>query len=244
MKTMTKIALVETKLYFREPASWLIALLLPAVVLLVIGSIPSLRTEQPLFGGQRFVDVLLPSLLVITLATLGVNNLPLRLIAQRENGVLRRLSTTPAEPSALLVAQLIIHLALAIGETVLLMAAGAFIFAVPLPQNGVAFVLSFVLGLASVFTLGLMIAAVAPTARAGAALAMPLYFLVMFLGGAYLPRVFLPEFLQTISNYAPPGVQPLLDSWLGHAPDPAQLAVLAVISLVAGVVAIRSFRWE
>lgn len=185
MKKLAKITLVETKLFFREPAAWLIALLLPAVVLMILGSIESMRVPQELFGGQRFVDILLPSLLVITLATLGVSTLPMRLITQREKGVLRRLSTTPAQPVTLLVAQLIINFTLAIVEVFLLVAVGNILFDVLLPQNGTGFALSFFLGLASVFTLGLMIAAVAPSSRVGSALAMPLYFVVMFLGGAY-----------------------------------------------------------
>jgi ABC-2 type transport system permease protein len=53
MKSLLKILLVETKLFFREPAAWVIALLLPPFVLLVLGSLPSLRSPQELFGGQR-----------------------------------------------------------------------------------------------------------------------------------------------------------------------------------------------
>lgn len=244
MKNLLKMTVLETKLFFREPAAWLIALLLPVFVLVVLGSIPALRVRQELFGGQRFIDVLLPSLIVITLATLGVNTLPLRLVSQREKGVLRRLSTTPVQPWTLLAAQIAINLALATAEVVLLVAAGNVLFDVPLPRNGPGFALSFLLGLSSMLGLGLLIAAIAPTSRVGSALAMPLYFVVMFLGGAYLPRAFLPGFLQTLSNYMPPGVQPLLDSWLGAGPQPDQLAILAVVAVAASVVAARSFRWE
>ena len=144
----------------------------------------------------------------------------------------------------MLAAQIIINLALAVGAVLLLIGVGNVLFDVPLPQNGAGFVASFLLGLSSVLTTGLLIAAVARTTRSGAALAMPLYFVVMFLGGAYLPRVFLPDFLITLGKYAPPGVQPLLDSWTGAAPDPVQLAVLALISVAAAIGAVRSFRWE
>ena len=244
MNRLARITWLETKLFFREPASWVIALVLPTFVLVVLGSLPALRAPQEIFGGQRFVDIFLPSLMVITLATLGVNSLPMRLVSQREKGVLRRLATTPVHPALLLAAQIIINLALAIGAVLLLIGVGNVLFDVPLPQNGAGFVASFLLGLSSVLTTDLLIAAVARTTRSGAALAMPLYFVVMFLGGAYLPRVFLPDFLITLGKYAPPGVQPLLDSWMGAAPDPVQLAVLALISVAAAIGAVRSFRWE
>lgn len=244
LRNLAKLALVETKLFFRDPATWVVALLLPTFVLLVLGALPSLRTPQEMFGGQRFIDIFLPSLMVITLATLGVNNLPLRLSSQRERGVLRRLSTTPLNPALLLAAQLLINTLLAIGAVALLILTGWLAFEVPLPRNLPGFLAAFILGLASMLSLGLLIAAVAPTSRAGSALAMPLYFAVMFLGGAYLPRIFLPDFLVQIGSYSPPGVQPLLDAWMGAIPDPLQLAALALIALAAGAGAARAFRWE
>jgi ABC-2 type transport system permease protein len=244
MKNLLKMTFVETKLFFREPATWVIALLLPTFVLLILGALPSLRAPQAIFGGQRFIDVFVPSLMVITLATLGVNALPMRLATQREKGVLRRLSTTPVHPSLLLAAQLLINTVLSVVAVLLLIGAGKLAFGVPLPQNGGCFLAAFVLGLASVLALGLLIAAVAATSRTGAALSMPLYFLVMFLGGAYLPRMFLPDFLVTIGAYTPPSVQLLLDTWMGEAADPLQLAILALIALVTGIGAARSFRWE
>ena len=71
-----------------------------------------------------------------------------------------------------------------------------------------------------------------------------MFFMVMFLGGVYLPRYLLPEILITIGNFTPPGVQGLQDTWLGTAPQLLPLAVLAGITVVAGTVAVRAFRWE
>ena len=76
------------------------------------------------------------------------------------------------------------------------------------------------------------------------AIAIPLFFAVMLLGGVYLPRYLLPEVLITIGDFTPPGVQGLQDAWLGTAPQLLPLAVLAGITLVGGFVASRVFRWE
>ena len=62
----------------------------------------------------------------------------------------------------------------------------------------------------------------------------------MFLGGVYLPRQMLPEFLIRIGDYTPPGVQALLDAWQGTSPQLAQLAVMALITVVAGAVAAQA----
>lgn len=243
MNRLAKTLAVETKLLFREPATWIVALLLPTFILLVLGAVVPMRPEKA-FGGLRFIDIYVPSLVVITLAMLGVNTMPIRLATYREKGVLRRLSTTPAEPAALLAAQLLINVAAAVGAVVLLIVVGRLAFQVPLPRHFAGFAAAFLLGMSSLFALGLLVAAVAPTARAGALLALPMFFLTMFLGGVYLPRLMLPRFLIRIGDYTPPGVQALLDTWRGIPPQPLQLVILAAITVVAGLAAARLFRWE
>jgi ABC-2 type transport system permease protein len=54
----------------------------------------------------------------------------------------------------------------------------------------------------------------------------------------------LPDYLIRIGDYTPPGVQALMDTWAGGNPQPVQLAVLAVVTVVAGAAAARLFRWE
>ena len=82
-----------------RPDHWLAAIALPSVVLLIFGSMFARhRSPIPTSAGSASIDVFVPSLLVITLATLGIQTLPIRLATYREKGVLRRLSTTPAHP--------------------------------------------------------------------------------------------------------------------------------------------------
>ena len=96
----------------------------------------------------------------------------------------------------------------------------------------------------SLFAIGLLVAAVAPSNRAATAIAIPMFFAVMFLGGVYLPRVMLPEVLVRIGDFTPPGVQGLQDAWLGTAPQLAPLLGMAVVTVVLGAIAVRTFRWE
>jgi ABC-2 type transport system permease protein len=244
MSELAKITVIETKLLFREAATWIVALVLPTFILVLLGVLFAPHRPDKALGGQRFIDLFVPSLVVITLATLGVNTMPIRLATYREKGVLRRLSTTPVRPVKLLAAQLLINMAVAVAAVLLLILVGRLAFQIPLPRHGPGFVAAFLLGMSSLFALGLWVAAAAPTARAGMALSLPLFFLAMFLGGVYLPRWLLPKFLVRIGDYTPPGVQALLDAWRGAAPDPLQLAIMAAITVIAGAAAARSFRWE
>jgi ABC-2 type transport system permease protein len=98
--------------------------------------------------------------------------------------------------------------------------------------------------MASLFAIGLLVAAVAPSTRAATAMAIPMFFVAMFLGGVYLPLVFLPEILVRIGDFTPPGVQGLQDAWMGTAPQLAPLLGMAALTIVLGALAIRLFRWE
>lgn len=241
---MLKIVTTEWKLFLRDPSMVVFAVLFPTVLLLVLGAIPALRTPDPNFGDQRFVDAYMSSLVVVTLAFLGLNKLPTTVATYREKGVLRRFSTTPVHPARLLVAQVVVNVIAGAISIALLMAAARLVFGIDLPHHPLGFLLTFLLGMLSLSAIGLLVAAWAPTARSAGGWATVVFMLVMFFGGVYLPRFLLPDFLNVIGDYLPPGVGALQDSWLGGSPDPVHLGVLALVTVVAGTVAAKSFRWE
>src|SRR4051812_21955793 len=191
MNEMRSLIVTEARLVFREPITWLAAIALPTVILLIFGSLFGATEPDPALGGLRFIDVFVPSLVVITVGTLGIQTLPIRLATYREKGVLRRLSTTPVRPVRLLLAQLAIYMVTAVIALVLLVAVANVAFDVPLPRQPLYYVAAFLLGMASLFAIGLLVAAVAPSSRVATAVAIPMFFVVMFLGGVYLPRVYL-----------------------------------------------------
>jgi ABC-2 type transport system permease protein len=244
MNEFRKILTVETKLLLRDPTSWLVAIILPSAVLLIVGLVFAPHRPDPALGGLRFIDIFVPSMIVITLATLGLQTLPIRMATYREKGVLRRLSTTPMHPARLLAAQLLIYMVTAVIALALLVVVGHVAFAIPLPLDPIGYVAAFLLGMSSLFALGLLIAALAPTARAGTAFGLPLFFAAMFLGGVYLPRWLLPDTVVAIGEFVPPGVEGLQDAWLGLTVNLVPLALMAAITVAIGAVAVRSFRWE
>jgi ABC-2 type transport system permease protein len=239
-----KVIQVETKLFLREGAPVVFAVLFPTVLLLVLGAIPALRTPDAVFGGARFIDGYAGTLVVIALGFLALQRLPTAVATYRERGVLRRLGTTPLHPGKLLAAQLLVNLVAALVSVGLTVVTGRLVFGIDLPHHLFGFVLAVLLGAASLFAFGLVIAAHAPTAKSAAGWSALAFGLVMFFGGAYLPRFMLPDAVNAVGQYLPPGVAALQDSWVGTAPSAAHLAIMAVIALGAGTVAARTFRWE
>ena len=244
MPALGKLVQIEARLFLRDPMSFTIGLLLPSVILLGLGAIPALREPSPDMGGQRFIDYFAPSALVMAVAVVGLTNLPAVLATYRERGVLRRMRTTPVHPAKLLLAQMIVNLAAALASAVLVVVSGKLVFDVPMPQRPIGFAIAFVLGISSVFAIGMLVAAVAPTSRAASGLTTVLFMSVMFFGGVYLPRFMLPDAIARVGDYVPPGVQSLLDAWTGTAPAAAPLAVMAATAIAAGALAARIFKWE
>jgi ABC-2 type transport system permease protein len=252
-----KATIVEGKLFLREPMAVIFGILFPTALLLGLGAIPALREPSEEFDGARFVEIWAPTALVLGIGIVALQHIPAAVAAYRENGVLRRMSTTPVHPATLLAAQLIVALAATVSAAVLMIIAAWLVIDVPPPQHPLWFAAAFLVGFGAILAIGLLIAAVAPTPRVATGLATFAYMVTMFLGGVFLPRFLLPEFLQRMGDYSPPGVQALLDGWSGDAavaaavgvetagpPQLAQLGIMALIAVAASFAAARLFRWQ
>ncbi|WP_410587426.1 ABC transporter permease [Amycolatopsis sp. lyj-23] len=244
MSTFTKITATEAKVFLRSPFMALAGVLLPSVLLLAIGAIPGMTEPSDKTGGYRFIDAWVPSLVVVSLALLALQSIPAAVATYREQGVLRRLATTPVHPANLLVAQLVIHVVVALAGIALVLGLANAVYDVPLPKHPLTFALTLLLGVLSTFSLGLITASIAGTAKSAGALAMVTFVPIMFFGGVYLPRPLLPAVLQRIGDYVPPGSQPLQDAWVGSGVQPLQLAALAAFAVLGTALAARLFRWE
>jgi ABC-2 type transport system permease protein len=244
---LMKLTLVEAKILMREPIALFWGLLFPGLLLFLLGRFfPGFQDPIPELDGLRTIDLYAPIVLGLSLATVGVATLPAILATYRQFGILRRLRTTPVHPARLLLAQLIVQLAVAVVAAAAAIGVGAIAFGIPLPQNVPGFVLSFALAACSVFAIGLLIGAVAPTVSAAQGIGMMVYFPFLFFAGVYFPRDAMPEGLRTVSDLTPigAGVQALQDTWAGSAPAVSSLIVMAAYALIAGLAAARFFRWE
>src|SRR5690606_6472182 len=123
--------------------------------------------------------------LVMAVSVIGLTNLPSVVATYRERGILRRMRTTPVHPASLLAAQLTVSLLASLVSALLIVVAGSLVYDVPLPEHPLGFAIAFVLGMAAVYAIGLLVAALAPNGRAATGMAMVLFMAVMFFGGVY-----------------------------------------------------------
>ena len=247
MSAFAALAKTQSKVFLREPLAVFFGLVFPSVLLVVIGTaFPGATDPAADFNGRSLVDVYAPTTIVLGLATVAIFLLPVALGGDRERGILRRLSTTPVHPRALVAAHLAVQLAVVTVASVAAVLVGILVFGIAVPESLGWFIVSFALGAVSLLAVGLLIGAVAPTASSGQGIGMLLYFPLLFFAGVYIPLPVMPEGVQTISGYTPAGaaVQALSDSWVGGGLQASNLVVMAAYAIVAGSLAVWFFRWD
>jgi ABC-2 type transport system permease protein len=166
----------------------------------------------------------------------------------RENGILRRLRTTPISPFVVLVAQLIVLFTMTVLGMLLLVIAGKLVYQMHFEGNVLSVLAAFVLSSLSFFALGFVLAGLMPTARTAQVVGMVLLYPMLFLSGAGFPRELLPETIKKISTFLPLTyvVTLLRGLWVGEAWNQhlTEVFVLAGILVLGVLVSIKTFRWE
>jgi ABC-2 type transport system permease protein len=236
---------VQGKLALREPYALLGGLALPAVLLAVFGFIGKANPGKVGDSGLTIIDLWTPTVLVLAFIFISVS-LPNVLIRDREIGWLRRVSTTPLQPSRLLAAQLFIDLVLAAAAVLIIIGGGALLFGASLHVQALPFALSLVLTLAEMFALGMVLVALVPTQAISQPVAGAVTFALMFLSGLWVNPAQVGDPLRTVMYYSPSGAaaKAVVDSAFSAGPSYAALLTMAVYAIIFGFLAIRYFRWE
>jgi ABC-2 type transport system permease protein len=248
MKSLLKMTWMEAKLFLREPMSAFFTLVFPLMMLVLFGMISS---NQPTTGagGKRFIDSSIPILTSMVIGIVGLMAITITMASYRENGILRRLQTTPVSPLMILAAQVIVIFAMTSLGVLMLIVAGKLVYNVRFEGNVLSMLAGFILASLSFFAIGFILAGRMPNPRSANIVGLVLLYPMIYLSGAAgFPRDFLPEAVQKIAAILPlTYVVNLLsglwngETWGAHTTD---VIVLAGI-LVAGVlISVKTFKWE
>jgi ABC-2 type transport system permease protein len=247
MKSLLKMVWVETKLFFREPVGAFFTLAFPLMMLFLFGSIYG-NEPTTMFGGYGTIDISVPAYTAMIVATTGLMGLTITMAAYRENGVLRRLRTTPISPLAVLVAQVIVLFLMTTLGMLLLVIAGKLVFHMRFEGNALSVLAGFTLSSLSFFAIGFVLAGLMPNARTAQVVGMVILYPMLFLSGAGFPRELLPEAIKKISTFLPLTyvVNLLRGLWMGepwgeHLLD---VGVLVVVLVLGIIISVKTFRWE
>jgi ABC-2 type transport system permease protein len=239
MKGILTVIAIELKLIVRDPMSAFFALAFPVVLLWV-----KMRSGDDLPGGIREIDANVPMLSVFVIGLVALVVLPGTLAQYRERRILKRLLATPAAPGMLLGAQWVAHLLLALLGTAVIVVTGAVGFDLAAPANVAKVALAWVLGALSLGAIGLLVGALVPNSRSATLIGLTVFFPMVFVSGAMVPRELTSGAMRTIGDLTPmaPVVSTIRAAWSGGDLSATTLAVMAIITVLATVTAAKVFR--
>ncbi len=245
MKVFTKLSWVEMKLFLREPMTVLFAFALPLTVLFVLGGVFGNQADADVYRGVGAMNYYIPAYVAFVAASVGLISLPTHVASNRERGVLKRYRASGVSAWPLVSSQIAVMLTIATVSALILVAVAAPVYDVVAPDSTLLVVGGFVLVTLAFAGLGVLLGAVLPSARAAQALGVLLWFVLLMVGGGGPPPEVLTGAMSTIGDLTPlrHAIHVLQDGWLSLDPGYSWVVVVA-IAVVAGLAAIRFFRWE
>jgi ABC-2 type transport system permease protein len=234
----------EQLVFWRSREAAFFIFLFPLLLFLLLGSVYSGRIY-----GVPAAEALLAGLIGYGCANTAFAGLAIQLVLRRENGILKRLRSTPLPPATYVVAVLTSTLFVFALQTVALFLMGRALYSTPFPSDWGSLVVTIVIGAAVFAALGTATASVIRSAEGSSAVVNFILLPMAFLSGAFGPTRHYPAFLRAIGDVLPLKYFINLVNAVylhGHGvwTRPQDLAVLAAWG-VAGLVFTKfRFGWE
>jgi ABC-2 type transport system permease protein len=234
----------EQLVFWRSREAAFFIFLFPLLLFVLLGSVYSGKIY-----GVPASYALLAGLIGYGCANTAFAGLAIQLVIRRENGILKRLRSTPLPPATYVVALLVSTLAVFALQTIALFLIGRAFYGTPFPGAIGSFVATVVIGAAAFAALGTAIAAVIRSAEGSSAVVNFILLPMAFLTGSFGPTHHYPAFLRAIGDVLPLKyfIQLVNAVYLrGHGfwTQPQALAVLAAWGAAGLVFTAFRFRWE
>ncbi len=247
---------VELKSFFRERQAVVFIFAMPAVMLVLLGTIFG---RQHAGAGVTIGDLYVAGLIGGGVMATSYQNLGMSIAFERERLTLKRLRGTPMPPAAYFGGKIIQVLVAAVAEVVILLAVGVVFYHLHLPTSAGAwwtFAWVFTLGVAACSLLGIAASSVPRSAARNGVAVITLPFLVLqFISGVYVPFTLVPPWLRDIASVFPlewmcRGMRSVFVPQAvvlepGHSWQHAQTALVLGAWIVAGLIlCLSTFRWQ
>jgi ABC-2 type transport system permease protein len=236
---MLKLVRTELRLVLREPLVLAFVFAFPIVTVLVIaGSFGA--DDAHSFANRDPSDWYVASYLAVVIAAIGLVMVPVHLAGYRERGVLRRFAAAGFPRWSFAVAQLIVGVTLTLVASAVLLVVAALAYGLPPVDSPLATAAGVVLGAVAFTSVGLLLGAVVPNARAAQGVGLLLFFPSFLLGGGGPPPEAMSATMRQIAKALPLThvTASIRQPWLGLGTGGWDLAI------VAGVLVLSALGWR
>ncbi|GAA1806829.1 ABC transporter permease [Luedemannella flava] len=192
----------ELTRFLRSREAVVFTMLFPVLMIVIFGSI----FTWEIYPGVQFSQYFVVGMIGAGLMATGFQNLAIQIPSERDRGELKRLRGTPMPPAVYFIGKVLMVLAVAAAETVLLLVFAVAFYGVTLPTEvtkWLTFAWVSLLGVASCTLCGVAFSSVARTARSAPAVATPIALVLQFISGVFIKFTQLPDWMQQIAALFP-----------------------------------------
>ena len=234
----------EQLVFWRSREAAFFIFLFPLLLYVLLASVYSSKID-----GVPAPQVLLAGLVGYGCANTAFAGLAIQLVIRRENGILKRLRSTPLPPATYVASLLVSTLVVFALQTLVLFLIGRAFYGTPFPSDVGSFIAAIVIGAAVFAALGTATASVIRSAEGSSAVVNFILLPMAFLTGSFGPTHHYPAFLRAIGDVLPLKyfIKLINAVYLhGHGfwTQPGSLAVLAAWGVAGLVFTFFKFRWE
>ncbi|NCT89711.1 ABC transporter permease [Cellulomonas sp. APG4] len=251
---------LEIREFFRERDAVVFVFAYPIIMLAIFATVFGQDGARVGPGeGVPFAQYFLPGMVATGVLLSSFQNLAISISVERDEGRLKRLRATPMPASAYFLGKVGSMLVTCVVQTALLLAVGAVLFDVTLPDDPGrwwTFAWVFALGTGSGAICGVAFSSIPRSGRSASAVVIPVAIVLQFISGVFFTFGDLPAWMQQVASLFPlkwmaqgmrsvflPDAAAALEpsgSWQ-HGATAAVLVAYLVVGLVVGV---RTFRWR
>ena len=233
--------------FWRNPSAAFFGIAFPLMILTINSAIFGAGRIRMNGEDSTVAAFYVASMTVFAVVMSCFTNLATAISYDRDMGRLKRIRGTPTPVSAYVSARLLFAMAMGLLTALLCVADGVLFFGVRVSLlNLLAFLLTVLVGSASLGGLALAVVSAIPNAQAAPAILNAASFPILFLSNVFYPIDRLPGWLNGIMHALP--VRPLADAsvgaFFGAGISIASLAIVLAWGALGAVVAARFFRWQ
>lgn len=240
----------QAKMFYRTPIAAFFTLVFPLLLLVLFAAIFGNEEIEEL--GVTLAQYFAPALAVFSAANATYTNIGVGTAYQRDQGILKRVRGTPLPPSIFFGGKIVSGTLVAAVAVFVMMTVGALFYGIEIyPRTLPAAIVTFLVGAGCFASLGLLVAAVAPSGGAATAITNATLLPLAFISGLFIPITSeSPQWLQTVGNIFPlkhfndAFQQAFAPGTTGAQFDWVDLAYMAVWGIVALLLGLRLFKWE
>jgi ABC-2 type transport system permease protein len=209
----------------------------------------TVRSQSTNTLGLSRLDYTVSGLIGFAIIGLGIFG-PVNYFPQmKKEGVLRRLHVTPLREWQFFVSSVLSNSFIGLFSIAIMIAVAIVVFDFKVVGNYIELAIFIVLGILTIFGIGLAIGGWAKNENQAAPLANIIVFPMLFLSGTFFPRFSMPEWLQQVTAFLP--LTPIIDGIRMIATEGKhlidlgpQLGLIALWAVIIYAIAFRVFRWE